>query len=182
MASSFLNRWSQRKLEQNNPDSSDTSQQNEMVNDASSVADVDQHIQSIEQETSQVDVPVVGSHDEPQSVASLLASEAEAAVKKAALRKLFLSGEFSEVDRLNDYDHDYQSVKTLSSDVAAKLRDWINEEPEAEQESDPVESKVEYDTNQRPDSLELGTDNAPMVSDDVEPNVDLMGQNIPHEK
>ncbi|MDN3684796.1 DUF3306 domain-containing protein [Vibrio sinaloensis] len=76
------------------------------------------------------------------SVASLLASEVESSVKKAALRKLFLSGEFSEVDRLNDYDHDYQSVKSLSSEVAGKLRDWLNQE-ESETEKSNVPEAVD---------------------------------------
>ncbi|TNF10743.1 MAG: DUF3306 domain-containing protein, partial [Vibrionaceae bacterium] len=95
--------------------------------------------------------------------------EATQQVKKAALRKLFLSGEFSEVDRLNDYDHDYTAVKSLSAEVAQGLRDWMNKADDHMQTADadekhegesihidatPSESEqtVEAELTQNPDS------------------------------
>lgn len=50
------------------------------------------------------------------SVAQLLVSEASESVKKAALRKMFLSEEFNVRDGLDDYDDDYSNLKSLSQD------------------------------------------------------------------
>jgi hypothetical protein len=106
-------------------------------------------------------------------VASLLSSEVESAVKKAALRKLFLSGQFSEIDGLNDYDHDYKSVKSLSSEVASQLRDWINSKEQEESEDQANLEQPEMT------SLEPSVDR-----DDefLESDQELVGQNIPHKQ
>lgn len=160
MATSFLSRWSQRKLEQDTDadtvsEQSDTEAHEPEVLTQQEPIELEGHIDSQDIE------------NEP-SVASLLASEVESSVKKAALRKLFLSGEFSEVDRLNDYDHDYQSVKSLSSEVAGKLRDWLNQEESETEESNVPEA---VDSN----SIEPETENTPVEDDQSE-----VGQNIPH--
>lgn len=160
MATSFLSRWSQRKLEQDTDadtvsEQSDTEAHEPEVLTQQEPIELEGHVDSQDIE------------NEP-SVASLLASEVESSVKKAALRKLFLSGEFSEVDRLNDYDHDYQSVKSLSSEVAGKLRDWLNQE-ESETEESNVPEAVD------PNSVEPETENTPVKDDQSE-----VGQNIPH--
>jgi hypothetical protein len=55
-----------------------------------------------------------------------------------------MSPEFNVVDGLNDYDHDYASVKSLSSDVAATLRNWVKDvtdEPEPSDEIETVQSR-----------------------------------------
>ncbi len=118
----FLSRWSKRKIEGH-----EETEQPELVDIAASDPISEPLINDsvIESEPGQS-----GDSDknaeQPQSIASLLASQAAKETKKAALRKLFLSGEFSEVDRLNDYDHDYSSVKPLASEVAEKLRQWVS--------------------------------------------------------
>ncbi|WP_428772455.1 DUF3306 domain-containing protein [Vibrio sp.] len=75
------------------------------------------------------------------SLAQLMASGAESAVKKAALRKLFFSGAFNELDGLNDYDHDYKAVGELSAEVAGKLRNWLTtqEDDNSQQSADNQE-------------------------------------------
>lgn len=156
VATSFLSRWSQRKLEQDT-DADTVSEQ----------SDTEAHEPEVLTQQEPIELESQDIENEP-SVASLLASEVESSVKKAALRKLFLSGEFSEVDRLNDYDHDYQSVKSLSSEVAGKLRDWLNQE-ESETEESNVPEAVD------PNSIEPETENTP-----VEDDQSKVGQNIPH--
>ena len=84
MATSFLSRWSQRKLEQDTDadtvsEQSDTEARDPEVLTQQEPIELEGHIDSQDIE------------NEP-SVASLLASEVESSVKKAALRKLFLSG------------------------------------------------------------------------------------------
>ncbi|WP_261817298.1 DUF3306 domain-containing protein [Vibrio gallicus] len=138
MASEFLSRWSKRKLQP-----TDTAE-HEHEKDIEQVLEPSPHIQSeqIEQPSMPREESDNLDEESPQSelsVAQLLATGAAASVKKAALRKLFLSGEFSAVDNLNDYDLDYSSVDKLSIDVAQKLREWVNDveqEPDPEPESD----------------------------------------------
>lgn len=141
MANSFLSRWSQRKFEQDKSQSEPEVTETLAVDTTTSESAAEQDTkanESQEEKTQRVtdDIEGMGElhSEQSESVASLLATGAEAAVKKAALRKLFLSGEFSEVDALNDYDHDYKAVKSLSSDVASKLRGWAKEQIEEEPE------------------------------------------------
>ncbi|MDN3679154.1 DUF3306 domain-containing protein [Vibrio tapetis subsp. quintayensis] len=86
---------------------------------------------------------------ESLSVANILADGIKGSVKKQALRNLFLSGEFSEVDRLNDYDHDYQSVKSLSADAASQLRNWLNDQMDDETELSDSELADEQMTTEQ---------------------------------
>lgn len=163
MATNFIHRWSKRKLE------------GELEQDC---------VPPIAESPSSPEPLIPEQTDETQasdtSVASLLASQAEAAVKKAALRQLFLSGEFSEIDGLNDYDHDYKAVKSLSSEVAEKLRDWMNTEeepmtdtpPQLDHENDDVATDSTCDAVQDPLETVANDDGAVLV----------VGQNIPHKK
>jgi len=77
---------------------------------------------------------------EDLSVAQLLVSEASESVKKAALRKLFLSEEFNVRDGLDDYDDDYSNLKSLSEGVAETLRDWVKDK--TEEDTTPEEDQV----------------------------------------
>ncbi|MBY7972708.1 DUF3306 domain-containing protein [Vibrio fluvialis] len=127
---SFLSRWSKRKLE--------PQQGAALVEEPTASVETDSE-QSEEVELTEA---YTGSAEgntqdakEP-SIAALLASEATQQVKKAALRQLFLSGEFSEVDRLNDYDHDYTAVKSLRAEVAQGVRDWMNKADDHMQTAD----------------------------------------------
>lgn len=108
----FLSRWSQRKLSEAEP---------EYEIDLSGEESIDLSITQEEETT---------SSDNENSIATLLTSTAEASVKKAALRQLFLNGDFSEIDMLDDYNQDFHQVSNLSTEVVAKLRDWMNEENE----------------------------------------------------
>lgn len=159
MASSFISRWSKRKLD-------GEQDQNASLSELPSEDVVEQ----TEGDDGSTDNELEQDSEET-SVAALLVSEAESAVKKAALRKLFLSGEFSEIDRLNDYDHDYKAVKGLSTDVAAKLREWVNQDDEQENSTD-----VESDSSDVEQPLNTENDLS------AETDADEVGQNIPHKK
>ncbi|WP_333701986.1 DUF3306 domain-containing protein [Vibrio hepatarius] len=176
MATSFLGRWSKRKLEGDNSEADTLGSDNaELRTDSQTSADVSIQAEELGVSSAEENTTDVASSDEGEelSVAALLASEAEAAVKKAALRKLFLSGEFSEVDRLVDYDHDYAAVSTLPSEAAAKLREWLNkpEEESAENEAELVNEETQL--------ASIDTEAAEI--DDSEQDLQV-GQNIPHEK
>ncbi|CAH8192030.1 DUF3306 domain-containing protein [Vibrio aestuarianus] len=106
----FLSRWSQRKLSE-------------------AEAEPESEIEPSGEES--IDLCITqASSDNENSIATLLTSTAEASVKKAALRQLFLNGDFSEIDMLDDYNQDFNQVSNLSTEVVAKLRDWMNEENE----------------------------------------------------
>lgn len=175
---SFLSRWSKRKLEEQHEAEVDPASPAEHSSGSETgAADVDSGTRTNELHSSdsvladgvdsQTGTEAEGdsaakavatedskaqesANEQPQSVAALLASEASQQVKKAALRKLFLSGEFSEVDRLNDYDHDYSKVKSLSTEVAQGLRDWLNkadDKPEDEPGSEAQDVHSESDVS-----------------------------------
>ncbi|GEA49993.1 hypothetical protein VIN01S_07970 [Vibrio inusitatus NBRC 102082] len=76
------------------------------------------------------DVEVTEEQKKGNAMSALLASDAAPELKKRALRSLFLSGQFSEVDELNDYNQDFSQMKSLSADVASKLRHWTHEKVE----------------------------------------------------
>ncbi len=123
----FFSRWSQRKL---------TAESDQALDTKKSLVPQPVQAEPIESESvvetesgSEVDAlepPLLAENEEP-SVASLLVSDASQELKKEALRKLFLSGEFSEVCMLDDYNADYSNTATLTTQVAQTLRQWCNE-------------------------------------------------------
>ncbi|NOH96330.1 DUF3306 domain-containing protein [Vibrio sp. 99-70-13A1] len=165
MVNNFFSRWSQRKLDGDNPDSAVSQDTSNFQGESSKVNAESENLAADGVGTDKLDIESVETttsdeslsetellNDAPleevaqeTSLAQLLVSGAEAGAKKAAMRKLFLSGEFSEVDRLNDYDHDYSSVKSLSTEAASKLRNWVNEKLE---EDEAEEEIVEADSNE----------------------------------
>ncbi|MGL6259880.1 DUF3306 domain-containing protein [Vibrio sp. WXL103] len=171
MSNSFLSRWSQRKAEQEAlksvPDGQDSvDEETSLEQDGEARLDDQEGASDVLDESalelgaaeepapeSQDDASETdGADSEPPTVAELLAMGADAAVKKQALRSLFLSGEFSEVDRLNDYDHDYKAVKSLSSEAVQKLRDWMQEEVESEIDEDDQAQITEANSTEANDT------------------------------
>ncbi|WP_277432461.1 DUF3306 domain-containing protein [Vibrio sp. 1180_3] len=121
----FLSRWSLRKL-------SEAEAEPESEIEPSGEESIDLCITQ-EEETA--------SSDNENSIATLLTSTAEASVKKAALRQLFLNGDFSEIDMLDDYNQDFNQVSNLSTEAVAKLRDWMNEENEETNEENIADTE-----------------------------------------
>ncbi|MCW8335563.1 DUF3306 domain-containing protein [Vibrio paucivorans] len=169
MATNFFSRWSQRKLED----------PQERLNELAEESDLqDESLQANTAEpNTDVELPVDSSivsdmaePEEQMSVASLLTSEASESIKKAALRKLFLSEEFNVRDGLDDYDDDYSNLQSLSEGVADKLRDWVKDKPEESIESAQVPNEdtvVEEAKMVKEESAEHGdTDDLPVVEGD----------------
>ncbi|GEM79648.1 DUF3306 domain-containing protein [Vibrio superstes] len=80
--------------------------------------------------TSDDEIEVSEEQKKGNAMSALLASDVAPELKKRALRSLFFSGQFSEVDELNDYNQDFSQIKPLSADVASKLRNWTREKVE----------------------------------------------------
>ncbi|EGQ8390434.1 TPA: DUF3306 domain-containing protein [Vibrio cholerae] len=123
----FFSRWSQRKLTAESDQALDTTKS---LNSEPAQAEPIANQSSVDTKSGLVsdalEQPHSAENEEP-SVASLLVSDASQELKKAALRKLFLSGEFSEVCMLDDYNADYSNTATLTTQVAQTLRQWCNE-------------------------------------------------------
>ncbi|EGR0262844.1 DUF3306 domain-containing protein [Vibrio cholerae] len=123
----FFSRWSERKLTAESDQALDTTKS---LNSEPAQAESIANQSSVETKSGLVSDAVEQPHsaeNEEPSVASLLVSDASQELKKAALRKLFLSGEFSEVCMLDDYNADYSNTATLTTQVAQTLRQWCNE-------------------------------------------------------
>ncbi|UQV20212.1 DUF3306 domain-containing protein [Vibrio sp. J383] len=229
MATNFFSRWSQRKLDESTDEPLEVEQTLEAPaltsSDSSSSeispADLSSEMeaaapQSLESDALETNEEVHASDvqdpapeaTEDLSVAQLLVSEASESVKKAALRKLFLSEEFNVRDGLDDYDDDYSNLKSLSEGVAETLRDWVKDKteedttPEEDQvidskdesevlehsESDLEVSDNEFETSESAEITEqekqlykntVSDDNATMSD---EADLKEMGQNIPHKE
>ncbi|PTQ15290.1 DUF3306 domain-containing protein [Vibrio splendidus] len=229
MATNFFSRWSQRKLDESTDEpleAQQTLEETELTSSEASSseispADLSSEMeaaapQSLESDALETNEEVNASDvqdpapeaTEDLSVAQLLVSEASESVKKAALRKLFLSEEFNVRDGLDDYDDDYSNLKSLSEGVAETLRDWVKDKteeettPEEEQvidnktegevlehsESDLEVSDNEFETSESAEITEqerelykntVSDDNATMSD---EADLKEMGQNIPHKE
>ncbi|MEZ8412956.1 DUF3306 domain-containing protein [Vibrio splendidus] len=223
MATNFFSRWSQRKLDESTDEpleAQQTLEETELTSsDSSSEVSPEMEAaapQSLESDALETNEEVNASDvqdpapeaTEDFSVAQLLVSEASESVKKAALRKLFLSEEFNVRDGLDDYDDDYSNLKSLSEGVAETLRDWVKDKteeettPEEEQvidnktegevlehsESDLEVSDNEFETSESAEITEQEkqlykntvSDKSATTSD--EDNLKEMGQNIPHKE
>ena len=155
MVTNFLSRWSKRKLDETKDESTplvdDTLEENVGITPENSIEDV--QLEHEDYDAPERDVPVEEQTQpvddlaqiespsaelqsptpqlpEQMSLANLLVSEVEESVKKAAMRKLFLSEEFNIRDGLDDYDEDYSQLTTLAEGVAETLREWVKEKVE----------------------------------------------------
>ncbi|KQA20982.1 hypothetical protein AAY54_07465 [Vibrio metoecus] len=123
----FFSRWSQRKLTAESDQLLDTQKSlDSQPVQAEPIANQSSLESESGLESDAVEQPHLAENEEA-SVASLLVSSASQELKKAALRKLFLSGEFSEVCMLDDYNTDFSNTAALTTQVAQTLRQWCNE-------------------------------------------------------
>ncbi|WP_114764427.1 DUF3306 domain-containing protein [Vibrio rhodolitus] len=146
MVTSFISRWSKRKLDEKAKELLSTEETQVAVKanensdeiNAELSTPIDESQPAIAASETETGAMAANDADKPEemSIANLLVSEAEQSVKKAALRKLFLSEEFNVRDGLDDYDEDYSNLKTLSQSVAETLRDWVKEQPEEASEKE----------------------------------------------
>ncbi|CAH6884676.1 DUF3306 domain-containing protein [Vibrio sp. 070316B] len=215
MATNFFSRWSQRKLDE----STDKAREAEQPLEETSVTSPESASQtptSAEELAPNDPAPIEPTNalgesgdtkesaseaTEELSMAQLLVSEASESVKKAALRKLFLSEEFNVRDGLDDYDDDYSNLKSLSEGVAESLRDWVKEKAEEETSSEQeqvTENKEEVSVSNAEDAesdlvesdeitgqqKELYKNTVPVGfdTDAIENDPKEVGQNIPHKE
>ncbi|WP_418103975.1 DUF3306 domain-containing protein [Vibrio harveyi] len=207
MATSFFSRWSKRKLEETTTEPTDAKVVESVESTEPETAQAHEELSTEAQalvteapaiETESQEASSEATDPEEMSVAQLLVSEASESVKKAALRKMFLSEEFNVRDGLDDYDDDYSNLKSLSEGVAETLRDWVKEKTEeepAEETTQSTESHEESDIESADVELaegaeipeeqkELDINTASNESDILETKLapEEVGQNIPHKE
>ncbi|EMD1177267.1 DUF3306 domain-containing protein [Vibrio harveyi] len=207
MATSFFSRWSKRKLEETTTEPADAKVVESVESTEPETAQAHEELSTEAQalateasatETESQQTSSEATDPEEMSVAQLLVSEASESVKKAALRKMFLSEEFNVRDGLDDYDDDYSNLKSLSEGVAETLRDWVKEKTEeepAEETTQSTESHEESDIESADVELaegaeipeeqkELDINTASGESDILETELapEEVGQNIPHKE
>ncbi|EEZ00113.1 hypothetical protein VOA_000161 [Vibrio sp. RC586] len=98
-----------------------------------------------------------------------MVSGASQELKKAALRKLFLSGEFSEVCMLDDYNTDFSNTATLTTEVAQTLRQWWKETDSSPDESEEKIAVVEDTVKENPIDAELADPNLASTAELADP-------------
>ncbi|MDN3714749.1 DUF3306 domain-containing protein [Vibrio breoganii] len=98
--------------------------------DEANLESIDSSELAQQEPTSDDETEVTEEQKKGNAMSALLASDVAPELKKRALRSLFFSGQFSEVDELNDYAQDFSQIKPLSADVASKLRNWTREKVE----------------------------------------------------
>ncbi|WP_050939425.1 DUF3306 domain-containing protein [Vibrio harveyi] len=207
MATSFFSRWSKRKLEETTTEPTDAKVVDSVESTEPETAQAHEELSTEAQalateasatETESQQASNETTDPEEMSVAQLLVSEASESVKKAALRKMFLSEEFNVRDGLDDYDDDYSNLKSLSEGVAETLRDWVKEKTEeepAEETTQSTESHEESDIESADVELAEGAE-IPEEQKDLDINTvsnesdiletklapEEVGQNIPHKE
>ncbi|MDA0382548.1 DUF3306 domain-containing protein [Vibrio owensii] len=212
MATSFFSRWSKRKLEEATTEPTDakvvesvestepeTTQAHEELSTEAQALAIEASATETESKGAMAQEASSEATDpEEMSVAQLLVSEASESVKKAALRKMFLSEEFNVRDGLDDYDDDYSNLKSLSEGVAETLRDWVKEKTEeepAEETTQSTESHEESDIEsadvELADGAEIPEEQKELDINTVSSESDILetklapeevGQNIPHKE
>ncbi|GAB7221219.1 DUF3306 domain-containing protein [Vibrio owensii] len=207
MATSFFSRWSKRKLEETTTEPSDAKVVESVESTEPETAQAHEELSTEAQalateasatETESQQKSSETTDPEEMSVAQLLVSEASESVKKAALRKMFLSEEFNVRDGLDDYDDDYSNLKSLSEGVAETLRDWVKEKTEEEPAEETAQSTESYEESDiesadveltegaeiPEEQKELDINTVSGESDNLETKLapEEVGQNIPHKE
>ncbi|EKM24756.1 DUF3306 domain-containing protein [Vibrio sp. HENC-03] len=193
MATSFFSRWSKRKLEEATTEPTDAKVVESVESTEPETAQAHEELSTEAQalateasatETESQQTSSETTDPEEMSVAQLLVSEASDSVKKAALRKMFLSEEFNVRDGLDDYDDDYSNLKSLSEGVAETLRDWVKEKTEeepAEETAQSTESHEESDIESADVELAEGAE-IPEEQQELDINTVSDGSDIPETK
>lgn len=126
-----------------------------------------------QEQISDDEIEVTEEQKKGNAMSALLASDVAPELKKRALRSLFFSGQFSEVDELNDYNQDFSQIKPLSADAVSKLRNWTREKVEqleelAEEPTDESKLLVNEDQSKESTLEESDAEIEPVDSQSVD--------------
>lgn len=113
----FLQRWSRRKR-----DAGRTPEPVAEVSDETAPVDADAEEPPAEPLLTDEDMPPLETLDQDSDFSPFLSAGVSEALRRKALRKLFLSPKFNVRDGLCEYDHDYTGFTPLGDVITADMR------------------------------------------------------------
>jgi len=155
----FLQRWSQRK-QQENEKSESRGSHTEVVADAVPNSNV----------VNEQDLPPLESLDENSEVSMFFSDGVSETIKRQALRKLFHMDKFNVIDGLDDYAEDYTSFQPLGDVITAHQR--LREEKEKLRQAmlDDNQESTAASSHDEATSEPDREDNIPIASSEHEAN------------
>ncbi|WP_458525684.1 DUF3306 domain-containing protein [Onishia taeanensis] len=138
-----FSRWSQRKrglepVDEAAPDLTPSAEESRDVSDPAAVAEGETPSQETAAELPDPDTLPSGS-----DLTAYLSSGVGRELRRKALKRLFAADHYHHRDGLNDYDDDYRKLKSLSQDVADRLRQWTRQLDDEEEEKPQAASHTD---------------------------------------
>ena len=157
----FLSRWSQRKIEQQNLDAADASNQALALDDPASLTPSEPQNESVADVENEIvltdaDMPDIESLNESSNFSQFFSSGVSEELRDLALQKLFRLPEFNLRDGLNDYDEDFSKMTALTEAVASQLRKWVEEKTEekVEEQHEQIKSQLSEASSEQEPSIQ----------------------------
>lgn len=126
---SFLQRFHRRKLESRQPHSGDRS-----LAEQSTSGDL-AHAEPAAPELTDADMPPLESLTVDSDYSGFLSAKVSESLRRAALRKLFLSEQFNVIDELDDYAEDFTTFTALGDVITADMRHRLEVEARRQAEA-----------------------------------------------
>ena len=106
-------------------------------------------------ETSAIELPDPELLTPDADISAFMQPGVDPALRQRALRRIFMGGEHSLRDGLDDYDQDFSKMRPLAAGVAETLRRWTHKVEESLEALDEEELKpLEADTEEQDTALE----------------------------
>ena len=132
----FLSRWSKRKTE---------AAQSEPDVDVAEVTDETPSEESAEPLLTDEDMPDIETINGDSDVSGFLSPGVSDALRKKALRKMFLSAAFNVRDGLDEYDDDFTSFEKLGDIVTADMKHQMEMEEARKKLAESLEAEQSVD-------------------------------------
>ena len=115
-------------------------------------AENDQHASDADNaETPTIELPDPDTLTPDADISAFMQSGVDPALRQRALRRIFMGGEHSVRDGLDDYDQDFSQMRPLAEGVADTLRSWTRRVEEGLEKLDEASETPEVDTAQETD-------------------------------
>lgn len=170
----FLGRWSRRKAEA--LQSEELAQEMESVEEQPLQAVEEAPIEEVAPPPSDEDMPPLETLNEDSDYSGFLSPNVSEELRKRALRKLFSSAVFNEVDGLDDYDEDFTSFEPLGDLVTADMKHRMEMEAKKKMEemTDDEAAEELVDDESEPESLEALDESAEPSSEEITDEIETV--------
>ncbi|NHH84954.1 DUF3306 domain-containing protein [Cobetia sp. MB87] len=103
-------------------------------------------------EVSVIELPDPDTLTPDADISAFMQSGVDPALRQRALRRIFMGGEHSVRDGLDDYDQDFSKVRPLAEGVADTLRSWTRKVEEGLEKLDETSEAPQADTTLETDN------------------------------